>query len=60
MRKKIRFYRGLIIEIIETLITICLFLEEMGYSARFKIGERGDMRIHARNLKEYSERLREK
>ena len=30
MKKKIRFYKALLIEIIETLCTICLYLESDG------------------------------
>lgn len=54
MIKKIRFYKALIIEIIETLCTICLYLER---DNRFN-PECLHMRSHFIALKGFSERLR--
>lgn len=57
MIKKIRFYRSLLIEIIETLCTICLYLELDGrythnMESQYMIG-------HFNVLKEFSEELRQ-
>ena len=58
MKKKIRFYKALLIEIIETLCTICLFLEREG---RYSHNEYSRyMRGHFTDLKAFSEDLREK
>lgn len=58
MREKIRFYRGLIIEIIETLCTICLFLEYEGRIRNNRMTPH--MRSHFNELKIYSGVLRDK
>lgn len=56
MKKKIRFYKALLIEIIETLCTICLYLEKDG---RYTHNEQSrNMRSHFTVLKEFSEDLR--
>lgn len=56
MIKKIKFYKALLIEIIETLCTICLYLERDG---RYSHNEEGwHMRSHFKVLKEFSEDLR--
>ena len=54
--KKIRFYKGLLIEIIETLCTICLYLDCEGrrdHNLYFPF-----MKGHFDQLKRYSEELR--
>ena len=56
MKKKIRFYKALLIEIIETLCTICLYLERDG---RYTHNEASSyMRSHFTALKDFSEDLR--
>lgn len=56
MIKKIQFYKALLIEIIETLCTICLYLERDG---RYTHNEESrHMRSHFKVLKEFSEDLR--
>ena len=56
MRKKIRFYKALLIEIVETLCTICLYLERDG---RFTHNEASrHMYGHFTTLKEFSETMR--
>lgn len=56
MKKKIRFYKALLIEIIETLCTICLYLEHDG---RYTHNEESRyMRGRFIALKEFSEDLR--
>lgn len=56
MRKKIRFYKNLLIEIVETLCTICLYLERDG---RLKHNEMSiHMRGHFTCLKGFSEDMR--
>lgn len=56
MRKKIRFYKALLIEIVETLCTICLYLERDG---RFTHNEASrHMYGHFTALKEFSETMR--
>lgn len=57
MRKKIRFYKGMIIEILETLCTICLFLDI--FSRRNYIPDGVHFHSHFNELKMYSEHLRE-
>lgn len=56
MRKKLMFYKTLLIEIIETLCTICLYLEKDGY--RSLNSEGGKMRTHFKVLKDFSNQLR--
>lgn len=58
MRKKIRFYKVLLIEIIETLCTICLYLERDGkYNHN---PESAHMISHFTTLKQFSTELRSK
>lgn len=54
--KKIRFYKGLIIELIETLCSICLVLEKLAMRERVREGEY--MHDHFCQLKHYSEEMR--
>ena len=58
MRKKIRFYKALLVEIIETLCSICLYLEADGRRNHIY---RSDelMRDHFCQLKNFSKALRE-
>lgn len=56
MKKKIRFYKALLIEIIETLCTICLYLERDGRYTRNE--ESRHMIGHFTALKAFSEDLR--
>jgi len=58
MIKKIRFYRSLLIEIIETLCTICLYFEIDGRYTHNR--ESQHMIGHFNALKEFSEELRQK
>lgn len=56
MKKKIWFYKALLIEIIETLCTICLYLERDG---RYTHNEESThMRGHFIALKEFADGLR--
>jgi len=55
MIKKFRFYKGLLREIIETLCTICLYLESEAHYSRNRQGN--NMRLHFETLKEYSNTL---
>ena len=56
MKKKIRFYKMLLIEIIETLCSICLYLES---DSRYTHNRHGQlMRSHFAMLKDFSEKLR--
>lgn len=56
MRKKIRFYKALLIEIVETLCSICLYLERDGRYTRNDEGRH--FRGHFTVLKEFSEDMR--
>lgn len=57
MKKKIKFYKAILIEIMETLCSICLYLEKDGrYSHN---DEARHMRSHFIVLKNLSEVLRE-
>ena len=56
MRKKIRFYKSLLIEIVETLCSICLYLERDSRQSRNEVGRY--MRSHFEELKIYSYELR--
>ncbi len=58
MKKKIRFYKALLREVIETLCTICLYLEK---SSRYGYGnsEGRHMRSHFTILKGFSDDLRD-
>lgn len=56
MKKKIRFYKALLVEIIETLCTICLYLERDG---RYTHNEASiHMHSHFTVLKGFSDDLR--
>lgn len=57
MIKKIRFYKSLLIEIIETLCTICLYLDIEGRHNHNRMAVY--MRSHFECLKEFSEELRQ-
>lgn len=56
LKHKIFFYKGLLIEICETLASICLYLEFDARRMRNPTGEH--MRGHFNELKEYSQELR--
>ena len=58
MKNKIRFYKALLIEIIETLCTICLYLERDGRYTHNEVSSH--MRGHFTVLKEFSEDLRKR
>lgn len=58
MIRKIRFYKALITEIIETLCSICLYLERDGRYTHNS--EASHMRSHFIALKEFSNELRYK
>lgn len=56
MRKKIRFYKALLVEIIETLCSICLYLER---DSRYTHNSNGEyMYDHFKELKRFSKKLR--
>jgi len=57
MRKKIIFYKRLLVEIIETLCSICLYLDYETHLSHNKYGL--SMRSHFYVLKHSSEELRE-
>ena len=57
IKGKIKFYKALIIEIIETLCSICLFLER---SARYSHIDANHFRSHFKYLKQFSAELRGK
>lgn len=54
LRKKVSFYRNLLIEIIETLCTICLFLEGQRYRQPYP----SHFRSHFEMLKRFSRELK--
>ena len=56
MRRKIKFYKSLLIEIIETLCTICLYLESEGRYSHNQYSRY--MRGHFNELKGFSGNLR--
>lgn len=56
LKNKIFFYKGLLIEICETLASICLYLEHDARRSHNPIGEH--MRSHFNELKTYSQELR--
>ena len=56
MRKKIRFYKALLAEVIEALCSICLYLERDGHFSHNYASTH--MRDHFTVLKKYSEELR--
>lgn len=55
IKGKIKFYKGLLVEVIETLISICMYLEREGFYNPMS----ESMYSHANRLKEFSEELRE-
>lgn len=55
IKGKIRFYKALLIEVIETLCSICLFLER---NVRYSHMDANHFRSHFRYLKQFSEELR--
>lgn len=57
MRKKIRLYKDLLIELIETMCTICLYMEEDAQRFRFNRYQ-PYFHGHFNRLKEFSEKLR--
>lgn len=58
MRKKIRFYKELLFELIETIVSICLYIETDSVINRTYTRYGFSMRDHARRLKDFSETLR--
>lgn len=58
MKKKIKFYRALVVELIETLCSICLYLESDSRRNHNPCGMY--MRSHFEELKSFSEELRKK
>lgn len=56
MRKKLKFYKALLVEIIETLCTICLYLEQDGRRSGNELSRH--MEGHFIVLKGFSEDLR--
>ena len=56
MLKKIRFYKSLLIEIVETLCTICLYLEIEGRRNHNRMMAE-HMRSHFECLKGFSEKI---
>lgn len=56
LKNKIYFYKGLLIEICETLASICLYLEHGARRTHNPMGNH--MRSHYNELKEYSQELR--
>ena len=57
MIKKIRFYKSLLIEIVETLCTICLYLDFEGRRTHNQYGIY--MGAHFNALKEFSAEIRD-
>lgn len=57
IRNKIRFYKALLVEIIETLCTICLYMESEGRMRRNP--QSMHMQGHFRQLKDASKVLRD-
>lgn len=58
LKNKIYFYRGLLIEICETLASICLYLECDARKTHNPMSMGNHMRSHYNELKEYSQDLR--
>ena len=56
IKGKIRFYKELLIEVIETLCSICLFLER---NARYSRMDANHFRSHFNYLKQFSQKLRD-
>lgn len=56
LKNKMFFYKGLLIEICETLASICLYLEHDAIRMRNPMGKY--MRSHFNELNEYSQELR--
>ena len=59
IKRKIYFYKHVIIEILETLCTICLYLEEQGMRSRPQSKVAHHFTSHFTVLKQYSRDLRE-
>lgn len=58
MRKKIKFYKALLVELIETLCSICLYIESDSRINRTYSRYGFTMRDHFARLKDFSETLR--
>ena len=58
IKRKIRFYKALLVEIVETLCTICLYLDFEGTYNRYKNPKATYMRDHFEQLKLASSVLR--
>jgi hypothetical protein len=56
VKNKILFYKNILNEIIETLATICIYLEYDSRRSNNPMGEH--MRGHFKNLADYSQELR--
>ena len=56
MFKKIKFYKNMLVEILETLCSICMYLENDARYTHNQIGRY--MRSHTMELKKFSEELR--
>lgn len=56
IKNKILFYKGILNEIIETLATICIYLEYDSRRSHNPMGEH--MRGHFKKLADYSQELR--
>lgn len=59
IKRKIFFYKHILIEILETLCTICLYLEHSDYGMGGRNHYYQHFRSHFNTLKSYSEDLRE-
>lgn len=57
LKKKVCFYKAMLVEILETLCSICLYLESDGRFTRNKYHE--NMRSHFTMLKKFSRCLME-
>lgn len=58
IRKKILFYKALLVEILETLCSICLYLDYEGRFNRFHNPKADHMHSHFEQLKQASAVLR--
>lgn len=58
IKKKIRFYKALLVEIVETLCTICLYLDFEGTLYHHRNPKAVHMRGHFEQLKQASSVLR--
>lgn len=54
IKRKILFYKHVIIEVLETLCTICLFLEEQAYCSRSRNQYAIHLRSHFDTLSAYA------